>query len=305
MSNLALWPDAAAVAPADLCDHVRRRCAAVARAARWVRIDLTVPFEAGGVAGLDADLHFLEAPPEELARYVLVLDAINFGSGWFPTLKVEEGVSPTNAMTRRLTDHARRRGGTLTPTELRKLDARQVGGLLEQDPAHDLMGLYARALNQLGDWLGDRDALEVVGEAGGSAERFAWALAAGMPFFDDRGFYKRAQITANDLALAGVASFSDVDRLTVFADNVVPHVLRTDGILVYAPQLAAVVDAGIELAVGGEMEREIRACAVHACELLARRLGVPPRTLDNWLWNRGLDPPYSHGRPHVTRTVYY
>ena len=126
-----------------------------------------------------------------------------------------------------------------------------------------------------------------------------------MPFFDDPGFYKRAQITANDLVLAGVAEFGDVDRLTVFADSVLPHVLRTDGVLVYAPDLATVVDAGIELVAGSEMEREIRACALHACELLARRLGVPPRTLDNWLWNRGLQAPYTRGRPHLTRTVFY
>jgi hypothetical protein len=190
----------------DLCEEVRLACAAVAAYARWVRIDLTVPLQAGGVAGLDDDLHYLEAPPEELARYVLVLDAINFGSGWFPTLRVDDGESATNAITRRLTDHARRRGGTWTAAELRALDARQVAALLEQDPAHDLMGLYARALNQLGTWLGDRGALDVVADAGGSAERFARALATGMPFFDDPGFYKRAQITANDLAPAWPSS---------------------------------------------------------------------------------------------------
>jgi hypothetical protein len=53
------------------------------------------------------------------------------------------------------------------------------------------------------------------------------------------------------------------------------------------------------------MEREVRACAVHACELLSHRLGVPPRTLDNWLWNRGQQPPYADRRPHLTRTVFY
>jgi hypothetical protein len=289
----------------DLLDEVRRHCAAVAASARWVRIDLAAQVESGGVAGLDDELHFLEAPPEDLARYVLVLDAVNFGSGWFPTLRVDEGDSATNEITRRLTDHARARGGPWTAAELRALDALQVADVLDQDPAHDLMGLYARALNQLGTWLGDRGALDVVGEAAGSAERLARALATGMPFFDDQGFYKRAQITANDLVLAGVAEFADVDRLTVFADNLVPHVLRTDGVLVYAPELATVVDAGIELPVGGAMEREIRACTVHACELLAGRLDIPPRTLDNWLWNRGLGPPYTRGRPHLTRTVYY
>ena len=126
-----------------------------------------------------------------------------------------------------------------------------------------------------------------------------------MPFFADRGFYKRAQITANDHALAGVASFGDVDRLTIFADNLVPHVLRVDGMLVYEPGLAARIDAGEELPAGGEAERELRACAVHACELLAARWGVAPRVLDNWLWNRGQGAPYTDTPPHRTRTVFY
>ena len=110
-----------------------------------------------------------------------------------------------------------------------------------------------------------------------------------MPFFDDRGFYKRAQIAPNDLALAGVAEFADLDRLTIFADNLVPHVLRVDGVLRYDPALAARIDAG-ELLPPGEEEREIRACALHACELIAARLGMPPRVLDIWLWNRGQAP---------------
>jgi hypothetical protein len=152
-----------------------------------VRIDLEARAVSGGVAGLDHELHFLEAPPEDRARYVLVLDAVNFGSGWFPTLRVDEGDSATNDITRRLTEHARRRGGTWTAAALRALDAGQVADVLDQDPAHDLMGLYARALNQLGTWLGDRGALDVVAEARGSAEHFARALATGMPFFDDEG----------------------------------------------------------------------------------------------------------------------
>ena len=56
-----------------------------------------------------------------------------------------------------------------------------------------------------------------------------------MPFFDDVGFWKRAQIVPNDLALAGVAEFDDLDRLTIFADNLVPHVLRVDGVLRLRP----------------------------------------------------------------------
>src|SRR5690348_7883263 len=222
-----------------LLDGVRRDCAAIAASARWVRIDADAHVAPGGLAGLDEALHFLDAEPEEVARYVLVLDATNFGSGWFHTLRVPAGESATTALTRRLTDHARERGGTWTAGELRRIGAGDVGRVLGQDPDHPLIALYADALNQLGAWLGDCDAMEAIAAADGSAERLVGLLASGMPFFDDAGFYKRAQIAVNDLALAGVATFADLDRLTAFADNLVPHVLRAEGMLVYAPALAA------------------------------------------------------------------
>jgi hypothetical protein len=125
-----------------------------------------------------------------------------------------------------------------------------------------------------------------------------------MPFFDDRGFYKRAQIVPNDMALTGVATFADLDRLTIFADNLVPHVLRVDGVLHYEPRLAERIDRG-ELLPPGREETEIRACAVHACELIAARLGVPARVLDTWLWNRGQEPRYKALPRHRTRTTAY
>jgi hypothetical protein len=285
----------------SLPDQVRRSCAEIARAARWVRIDMEASTRAGGVAGLDEDQHFLEGDPEAVARYVLILDAINFGSGWFPTLRH----GSTVAMTERLTADVRRRGAPWPAAQLRGLGAGDVAAVLDEDPAHPLMEHYAEGLRQLGRFLGDRDALAVIADAGGSAARFAASLAQGMPSFADAGFYKRAQITANDLVLAGVADFGDADELTVFADNFLPHVLRLDGVLVYDDELAARVDAGELLEAGGAMERELRACAVHACEQLAARFGVAPRVLDNWLWNRGLEPAYAARPAHLTRTVFY
>lgn len=282
-------------------EQVRRHCAEVARRARWVRIDPEAPTAASGVAGLDGKQHFLEGDPEEVARYVLVLDAVNFGSGWFPTLR--HGSTP--AMTERLTAHARARGGTWTAAELRAMTTAEVARVLDEDPAHELMDRYAEGLRQLGAFLGERSALDVVQAAHGSAARLAAQLAAGMPYFDDPGFYKRAQITANDLVLAGVADFADVDDLTVFADNLLPHVLRCDGVLVLDAGLAARIDRGELLAPGSPEETELRACAVHACELLAHRLGVAPRTLDNWLWNRGLEPAYARRPAPLARTVFY
>ena len=288
-----------------LYSHVRRHCARVAEAARWVQIEPGAIAFASGREGLDPRLHFLEGDAEEVARYVLVLDTLNFGSGWFDTLSLPEGESGTQAVTRALTEHARRRGGTWSAGELRAMSAGAVAAVLGQAPGHPLMDLYAQALAQLGNWLGDRGALAAAAAAGGTADAFARSLAAGMPFFDDVGYYKRAQITANELAHAGVAAFDDLDALTIFADNLVPHVLRCEGVLTYAPELARRVDAAVALAPGSAMETEIRACAVHACELIAARLGVAPRVLDNWLWNRGETLSWPGRRPHVTRTVFY
>jgi hypothetical protein len=286
----------------SLPDEVRHHCAEVARTARWVRIDLDAPTATSGVAGLNAEQHFLEGSPEQVARYVLVLDTINFGSGWFPTLCH----GSTEAMTERLTAFVRGRGGaSWWGSELGAVTAADVAVVLDEDAAHPLMALYADGLAQLGAFAAERDALELIAAADGSAARFAAQLATGMAFFDDAGFFKRAQITANDLVLAGVATFDDVDELTVFADNFLPHVLRLDGVLVLDEALAAHIDRGELLEPGSAEERELRACAVHACEGLAAQLGIPPRLLDNWLWNRGCEPAYLARPAHLTRTVFY
>jgi hypothetical protein len=289
------------MAPTSLPEEVRRHCAQVAGTARWVRIDPHATTASSGIAGLNPKQHFVEGDPEHVARYVLVLDAINFGSGWFPTLRHGSTVE----MTQRLTAHTRSRGEPWTADELRAMDAPTIASVLDEHPRHPLMEHYAHGLAQLGAFLGGRGALDVIDAAAGSAGRLARALAEGMPYFADHGFYKRAQITANDLALAGVAQFADIDDLTVFADNVLPHVLRLDGVLVLHDELAALIDRGRLLEAGSDMERELRACAVHACELVARRLGAPARVLDNWLWNRGLQPPYADRPAHLARTVFY
>jgi hypothetical protein len=75
-------------------------------------------------------------------------------------------------------------------------------------------------------------------------------------------------------------------------------------VLRYDPSLAAHIDAG-ELLPPGEEEREIRGCAVHACELLSSALGVPARAIDTALWTKGQAPKYKALPRHRTRTVFY
>jgi hypothetical protein len=108
----------------------------------------------------------------------------------------------------------------------------------------------------------------------------------------------------------GVGSFEDAAQLTLFADNLVPHVLRMLGILVYDGQLLLRIGRGHELASGSEEEVEIRAAAVHAVERLAgscarRGWPVPVHRLDALLWTRGQDERMKAEPRHRTRCPYY
>ncbi len=288
-----------------LCDEVRSGCARIAANARSVTIDLDAleHVEPGPPPAPDPLRHYLDGSPQEVAAYFLTLDTVNFGSGWFPALRKRAGSSGYFTVAWAIADRFRAEG-PWSPAALRAVTTDEIAETLGQARDHELMSLYAQALRALGRFLGERDALAIVREARGSAEALATQLARGMALFADRGFHKRAQIVPANLALAGVARFKDLHRLTIFADNLVPHVLRCDGVLRYDDRLAAHIDAGLLLP-AGRREREIRACAVHACELIADRLGVSAHELDHWLWNRGQGPAYKARPRHRCRTVYY
>jgi hypothetical protein len=288
-----------------LCDDVRRQCAEQAVSAVCVTIDVDAfaNVRPGPEPALDPVCHYLEGDPADVATYLLLLDSINFGSGWFPTLRKRPGSSGYTTIAWALADRFRA-AGPYTNAELRRIGVPELADVLGQPTDHELIALYAQAIRALGRFLGEATALDLIAASRRSAERLAATLAAGMPMFADHGFYKRAQIVAADFALAGLAEFDDLDRLTIFADNLVPHVLRCDGVLRYAGPLAAKIDAGRPLSTGG-VEREIRACAVHACEMLSAELGVPARVLDNWLWNRGQDARYKALPRHRCQCVFY
>lgn len=318
----------------DLPGAVRAACAWVAAEATQVRIDAArlpayaaaLPLATPGADAFDPRHHFLGAP-EETAAYVLTLDAVNFGSGYFPHLRKRPGLPGYFTISSALADRFRA-PGPLTARELAAItpdDCRAIFGQgRDGGPIDELMALFATAWNDLGRHLADRHAGRFTGPiaaAGGSAARLV-ALLAAIPSFRDvasyRGrpvpFYKRAQIVAADLTLAfggtGLGAFGDLDRLTIFADNLVPHVLRVDGILRYGDALAARLAAGEPLAAGSPEEVEIRAAAVHACELLvaacaAQGRPTTARELDFLLWNRGQAPLYRGLPRHRTRTTAY
>jgi hypothetical protein len=286
-------------------------------------------------------LSLLETPPDaaddpahhrrrtdaETLAYVLTLDAINFGSGWFPSLRKRPGCSGYFTVALALADRFDA-AGAWSAAELRGIDREELAEVLGQDPSAPevaaLLELYARALRELGTFLEERYGGRFAGPveaAAGSAARLVETLVA-MPLYRDVALYgelevpflKRAQITVADLRLAfagsGPGRFDDVDELTLFADNLVPHVLRLEGVLRYEAGLLARIEAGRLLAPGSPEEVEIRACALHAVELMAavtreHSRPVPPWRLDEWLWTLGQHPDRKASPRHRCRCSYY
>jgi hypothetical protein len=223
------------------------------------------------------------------------------------------------------------RCGPWSSTRLSELDFRQMAEILGQDSDEpevaELMRLFAQALADLGSFLEVRfggSFAGLIAAAGRRAERLVLLLAE-MPFYRDVAlygdlevpFYKRAQITAADLAATfgsqGFGHFADIDSLTSFADNLVPHVLRCERVLHYQADLASRIDAGRRLEAGSREEIEIRAAAVCAVEGLVEAVAARPtrgrrataQRLDSMLWNRGQSPAIKAHPRHRTRCVFY
>lgn len=193
----------------------------------------------------------------------------------------------------------------------------------------------ARLLRQVGIALAQRYphagggalAVDLVREAHQSATQLVRLITEVLPGFRDEAvyagrqvsLYKRAQILVADLWAAygrqtdgdSPFAFRDVARLTMFADYRVPQMLLHLGVMSYAKDLGARVEAGEEVVPGSPMEVEIRACTIQAVERLleplSRAAGRPVLAIEtDWLlWqlgerNRASLPPF-----HRCRTIFY
>ncbi|MEY2474068.1 MAG: hypothetical protein QOK28_3397 [Actinomycetota bacterium] len=318
----------------DLLRNLRNAAATIADDARRVRVvSHAIPSAAAHLAplvraGINVDpAYFLVGPQQDVvANYVLTINAINFGSGWHPHLAKDPGSSGSRTMMRRIRDFMYA-NGPFDASMLARIEPAEIATILGQSmavPVGDLMTHYARSLNQLGRWLlasHDGSAVTAIEASHRSAANLVAALAE-MPSYQDaaetRGtwipFLKRAQLTAADLAVAldgnGLGEFDDLHELTVFADNLVPHVLRLLGVLEFDDLAVRRIDAGELLDPGSEFEIEMRAGAVAATERLVAAvsaLGTPCAAyqLDYVLWQLGQAPEYkSVPRPRIRSTFY-
>ena len=306
----------------------------VADRATTVRIDdsriaayaASLPIDKIAKPQLDPNCHYL-GRNEDTVNFLLTLDTVNFGSGYFPHLLKRPGMSGYFTVASALHD-AYVAQGPLSARQLAEISVIECVRMFDQDPdnkiARELMQHFSAALNDLGRFVLERfkgsftDLVDSVGSSAGSLVQ----LLKNMPFFNDVAsydgeevlFYKRAQIIAADLSLAFPGQtwghFEDLDQMTIFADNLVPHVLRIDGILIYEESLVARINQGTLIPAGSTEEVEIRACAVQAVELIKKQLSesgkmITSPQIDNFLWNRGQQPEYKAKPRHRTRCVFY
>ncbi|MGI9253721.1 MAG: queuosine salvage family protein, partial [Thermomicrobiales bacterium] len=180
-----------------LLDCIRESCAAVASVSRHVRIDHSslAPY----AAALPSDLvhapfydneHHYRGDPESTAAFIMTLDAINFGSGWFPVLAKRPGMSGYYTIASSLADRFRA-AGPMSAADLADITPIRCATLFGQDPdgpATELMSLFATALNELGNWLRsahDGHFLAPIEAAHNSAASLAASLADALPGFRD------------------------------------------------------------------------------------------------------------------------
>ena len=327
-----MTPAAADLVAADPFAAIRSACAEVAERATRVRIDADrIPGYAHELAAGaprppgEGPWQRLAADAELRCSFVLMLDAVNFGSGFFPHLRKPPGLSGYRTVEARLLALFQAHGAP-SAAELRSMSAQRCAEIFDQKleaPIDELMEWFARAWRELGELVGgafEGRFAALADSAGGRASALVRTLL-GAPMFADISSYqgrpvpllKRAQIAAADLASALKESgfrLTDLEQLTLFPDNLVPHVLRLDGILHFDADLVARIDREELLVAGSPEEVEIRACAVHAVELLSaatRAHGMPlwPYQLDSVLWNRGAGPAYKARPRHRARCWFY
>jgi len=276
---------------------------------------------------MDTESHFVREEETTIAFFT-TLAAVNFGSGYFPHLQKRQGMSGYYTVATALTKRFLLQG-PFTASELASISELDCAELFGQDAANpviaELMSTFAMAWNDLGNDLITRFGSSFphcIEAADHSAARLVEILAEQTLFRDISQyhgigvpFFKRSQLLASDLSLAlngqGLGRFDDLAQLTIFADNLVPHVLRLEGILEYSPSLLQDIEEECHIPAGSDEEIEIRACSVHAVELMIEsvaELGVDwtARDVDQVLWHRGQAPRYKkQGKRHRTRTVFY
>ena len=158
----------------------------------------------------------------------------------------------------------------------------------------------------------------VYAEGGGLIDR----IVTTFPSFRDESLYRGARVVfAKRVQLllwqlharfrsSGFFALEDPDRLTIFADYIVPVALRVLGITSYSEVLERAIEERRHVPRDSEEEVEIRAVSIWACHLLTRAVNerrpadrqVLDAVVDGRLWTHYHETHWPH---HLTVTTAY
>ncbi|KAK4780601.1 hypothetical protein SAY87_016707 [Trapa incisa] len=305
-------------------EEVRSSTAWVARVATHVIVDYSgiekvVGNIQGSIPKVEWDfegIHYFDNGPLTV-QYLFVLDALNFCFWPDKELSYDKLASGLN-------DALLNDKSAFDADRLQKYTGPQLREMLKWPRPLPLEDERVRLLHEVGLEL-ERSfggkASNLVDLCGKSAVKLVTLIARHFPGFQDHSvykghqifLYKRAQIFAADLWGAfkgqGYGELYDIGAVTIFADYIVPAVLRQLGILKYSAALASTIEANNEIGPGTEEEIELRACSVYAVEkmreLISSKIGkqVLSVELDLWLWSRGIQ--QLSLQHHRTLSIYY
>ncbi|KAG0451213.1 hypothetical protein HPP92_026369 [Vanilla planifolia] len=261
-------------------------------------------------------IHYFDNGPLTV-QYLLVLDALNFCFWPDKDLSYDHLALGLKAA---LEDDK----SALDAVRLQSYTGPQLREMLKWPRPLPLEDERARLMNEVGLELErsfDGKATNLVKASRNSAQSLVTLIAKHFPGFRDHGlykghqvfFYKRAQIFVADLWNAfkgkGYGCFCDISSITIFADYIVPAVLRQLGVLKYNLSLSSVVNSNTEIVAGTEEEVEIRACSIYAVEKMREfvkaKYGkeVLSLEIDLWLWCCGVQ--NASLQHHRTLSMYY
>lgn len=269
--------------------------------------------------------HFVGSA-EDTAAYLLVLAAMNFGAcqpeAWRFEYRGEnlDGYFAVSSALKVAMESGQQLGSA---TFLRQMSESQLRSIFQGTGELPFFARRVEMLRELGSVLEAKfggKATGLIDAAEHSAEKLLSLMANKFPSFSDTAIYKnrnvalfkRAQIFIGDLYGSfegqGCGRFADIQKITAFADDSLPFILRKLGFLRYGKSLADRVDDRVEIGAGTSEEVEIRAGAIVAVELVRRALadcGIIRNSVQlDWIfWNLSYDG--STGERHLTSSTAY
>ncbi|KAG6767054.1 hypothetical protein POTOM_028233 [Populus tomentosa] len=226
-------------------------------------------------------IHYFDNGPLTV-QYLFVLDTLNFCFWPDKNLNYDDLASG-------LKEALENDKSVFDADHLQKFTGLQLRNLLKWPRPLPLEDERVRLLHEVGFEL-ERSfggkASNLVESCGRSAAKLVATIASHFPGFRDHSvykghqifLYKRAQIFAADLYGAfkgqGYGEFNDISSITIFADYIVPAMLRKLGVLKYSSTLASIIESNKEIVSGSEEEVELRACSIYAVEKMRDLISV-------------------------------